>query len=1221
MNRPLVSSLTRLGRRLACRTVGGAVWAVCATASMAAPSQMPLLGQNNTPLPNVLLTIDDSGSMDWPFMPDAVGNLNYTCADFLCAGTISPYSYGGMALDPTEATKVGNGNVASTAAGDLFAAHLRSPQINTLYYNPAVTYQPWPASLRNISSDLVDADGNVKDPAKTPLDPTGNDPTTIDLTKPQTGVSARWCYNLVPLDGSRCAVSVQNYDPAVYFQFSGGSADVNDISKYTRVVVPAGQLRNFANWFTYYRKRILMAKGATAQAFEPYAGKQRFRLGWARINFGVQPDGSLLPQAVPGEDGYTSYTIESGVRLYDDTRQKAFSNWLLNIRPNGGTLLRQAMVSAGSYFSTTAVSGLPQPADDPYRTDPTQATSPVMACRQNFHILVTDGYWNSDDGFMASSVVGNEDGTDGPAQVGSVVLNGASVDASFAYKAAAPYADTYDKTLADAAMYFWKHDLRPDLDNDVPPGLCSDHGATDPVTYLKSCQDPAFWQHMSTYTVGLGVDGVNHYTSDPSTVTWPKPVANSPSTIDDLWHAAVNGHGQYLKVTDPDSFQKSLGAILQNISALSGSSAGVATAGAFLSGGNVEYVPTYVPGLWSGDLSAFGLDASGNVIDASKPLWKASENIPGTVDPATGTTVPGTRTVVAWKDSASRAVNFDYDTLKANGMLASTTTSTGATVPGMDLSGTETDQRNLIAFLRGQAVSGLRSRDPASVLGDIVNSTPRFVKDANFGNAFLPSTTGSAATPTGSDSYAAYLKDKAARSQGVIAFGANDGMFHLVESNDGKEVFAFIPRAVLPKLKNLAAVPYVHQFTVDGPSTEGDVYDPASSQWNNILVATTGAGARSVFALHLPTTAPTSLNPASDMLWEFDGTDNGDLGYVLSAPQVGMLPNGRWVTVFGNGFDSDNGHAVLFVCDALAGCDKSSAITVSTDSGNGLGGVVLVRDARNVIRGAYAGDLKGNVWKFVTGADGNLQVDFGGAPLFTAISDVDGKAQPITAAPAYALNDHGGTVVIVSTGRLYSDDDATSTDHQTIYGLFDPAPVGVGTSAPPVITSTDLVHEQSDASTLADKGYFTITATSVPTAPKGWMLDMSLAAAERLTAAERGIYAPRFIYGVAEVETVVPGGNGVETCAAQTAKHYVYLLNPLTGGQLRVRVVDAYDFVVGGFVAPGSGESGILMQPTGGGPEAMIKLLGPDGNRGLSFGKPPNQYIWQPVVNPPPGVH
>jgi hypothetical protein len=72
---------------------------------------------------------------------------------------------------------------------------------------------------------------------------------------------------------------------------------------------------------------------------------------------------------------------------------------------------------------------------------------------------------------------------------------------------------------------------------------------------------------------------------------------------------------------------------------------------------------------------------------------------------------------------------------------------------------------------------------------------------------------------------------------------------------------------------------------------------------------------------------------------------------------------------------------------------------------------------------------------------------------------------------------------------------------------------------------------------------------------------------------------------------------------------------------LRVRVVDAYDFVVGGFVAPGSGESGILMQPTGGGTEAMIKLLGPGGNRGLSFGKPPNQYIWQPVVNPPPGVH
>ena len=54
------------------------------------------------------------------------------------------------------------------------------------------------------------------------------------------------------------------------------------------------------------------------------------------------------------------------------------------------------------------------------------------------------------------------------------------------------FADNASNTLADVAMYYWNRDLRPELENKVRA----------PTT-----GDPAFWQHMVNFTVGLGVDG------------------------------------------------------------------------------------------------------------------------------------------------------------------------------------------------------------------------------------------------------------------------------------------------------------------------------------------------------------------------------------------------------------------------------------------------------------------------------------------------------------------------------------------------------------------------------------------------------------------------------------------------------------------------------------------------------------------------------------------
>ncbi len=83
-----------------------------------------------------------------------------------------------------------------------------------------------------------------------------------------------------------------------------------------------------------------------------------------------------------------------------------------------------------------------------------------------------------------------------------------------------------------------------------------------------SC-DKANWQHMVTYSVSFGVTG----NIDPATygscpiqgtaIAWPNPGdAEDPDKIDDLYHAAVNGRGDFFSAQDPEELVDALVSIL-----------------------------------------------------------------------------------------------------------------------------------------------------------------------------------------------------------------------------------------------------------------------------------------------------------------------------------------------------------------------------------------------------------------------------------------------------------------------------------------------------------------------------------------------------------------------------------------------------------------------------------------------------------------------------------
>ena len=732
-----------------------------------------------------------------------------------------------------------------------------------------------------------------------------------------------------------------------------------------------------------------------------------------------------------------------------------------------------------------------------------------------------------------------------------------------------PSNDGSVNSLADVAQYYYVNDLRPA--SDWPSNI-----AQDDVSAVGTPPEGDFvkWQHMVTFTMALGYSGTLNYRPDYLTATtgdfadircttwnppttnpltgvttktcaaskpwpeWPDPSIdytnannwNDPKSIDDFWHTAVNGRGQYFSAGSPLAVVSGMTQALSGISAQlgTGSAVGVSTLQPVV-GDNYLFLASYKTSEWVGNVQELTVDPNTGAINTT-PNWSAQpildtqtttncdyrniylirQGAPNNLTPFTWNTsacdATGTPLAAVTSLNAAEQANFNATVVH---QLSQYTSPSGVAAAAQAAAAVGA---NLVNFLRGQR--GLEGYDPTDttystshlyrsrthVLGDIVDGSPTYVRApyAMYQDGV---------TPSYSSFQAAY-----ANRIPMLYVPANDGMLHAfyvgTSASDplaGKEAWAIIPSTVLPNLYELADAAYssAHRYFVDGTVSVGDAFDQNGvvlggglRSWRTIVVGGFNKGGQGYYAVDV--TDPTTPRA----LWEFKSTGAGcgvvgancdqNLGYSFGQPSITKLMNGQWVVIVTSGYNNvpplapnGDGHGYLYVLDAFTGqiISKIDTGVGSTTTPSGLAQASsFVSDAAhdNTTLRVYGGDLLGNVWRF------NINAPTPTATLIGTAVDNLGVAQPISTAPELGLKG-GFPIVLVGTGLLLGPSDLSNVQLQSVYGIVDP--LTVPSPGLPIYNAlrTSLAH---DSMSIDSSGNRTTFCDANCNSLYGWLLDL-----------------------------------------------------------------------------------------------------------------------------------
>lgn len=505
--------------------------------------------------------------------------------------------------------------------------------------------------------------------------------------------------------------------------------------------------------------------------------------------------------------------------------------------------------------------------------------------------------------------------------------------------------------------------------------------------------------------------------------------------------------------------------IFSEASSAQRSIAGAASSSSKVTTGSLVYQASFDTSSWWGDVQAFPLsiDAVTKAISmGATAMWSADQQLSNRL--VAGSPDRNIVVGVGGVNPSPRATDF-----KAASIVSALQDDLDRPAPGAASDGLWKDRLDYIRGDKSKEGSPFRVRFHA--LGDVVNSGLQFIgapsPRSNLGKG-----------------YTDFANKAAVKNRtNAIYVGANDGMMHAFNADNGEELFAYIPSWLGPKLSLLTDKDYLHQAYVDASPVIGDIQygsDGTADDWKTILISGSGGGGRGVFALDV--TDPAAFD-ASKVMWEFTQANDSDMGYVLGKPRIIKLRTSapsatpvvtRWFAMVpagvnnyvdsGDGIFSPTGAPTIF----LLALDKPIGTawslgnnyykisfpfdsTLATSKAVGIVNLEAYMNETGLTEFAAAGDLHGNVWaldftgfgasdwsagnlsRFNTGSAGSLTA----YPMYIA-KDAGGSIQPITAAPTIIgfgrSNKH---LIGFGTGKYIEPGDSTSTQQNTYYTIYD----------------------------------------------------------------------------------------------------------------------------------------------------------------------------------------
>lgn len=1093
-------------------------------AGFSTPGKSSLLDLSHDPLfldqsvpPAISVTLDDSGSMYWSYMgPSGSNGTDFT--------------------DPT---------------------------YNTLYFNPNITYSP---PLKADGSQMPDSD-----PTKAWVDGYPNNMTdTVDLTDDYIAIRRvlynRWDDNVrigfvdtQERDIGNINSLYQNYHPNWWGTRAYYSVRNATDTGWDTVYLYGDDLKNFANWYSYYNSRAKLSRAAISRAFSGFG--PNFKIAWQELN---------------------RNTSFSPLDKFENTHRNNFFNWLFKSPTSGGTPLRNAFHRAGDLFELNSS----------YWSSDFNAN---LSCQQNFHIAISDGGWN---GSYSGSVIKDETPRTLPGDSDNLYSSYTGTGEQAIYSR-----NESRTTLSDIAFDSWARDLNTSLANNVSRfkkdytdkngnnidfSSYDDEWESDAFVWNPK-NDPAYWQHLVTYNVGMGLEStrVQAYEDDnfggencPQQTTisddreavyrglrteacdWPT-ASNENVRIDDVWHSSLNSRGAFFSANDPNELVAALNNVVNNIlERVSRGSSSTVSSGV-ITDNTVGYSPAFDSSTWSGYLIAREVNDDGTFGDA---IWDLSCILTGGYCETTGESVPKqtTRNIYTYNPLTDTKERFDTSGLST---LMKTTLALNSEQLITNLGVTVDD---IIRYINGdqsleQANSGVL-RDRKTVLADIVHGSPYVVRGPSAG---YEDSEWAAGTPerAAADADNGYLDFQIAQKDrnNTIYVGSNGGMLHAINaagSEAGKERWAYMPTKAFNNIHRLPSPNSDHWSYVDNTPVVRDAF--INGAWTSVLVSGMRYGGQAYFALDV--TDGNSTEPT--VLWEFSDEDDPDMGYSYGqATIVRISSTGEWVALIPNGYNnsaldysdpsdirnrvSASGNAVLFVVrlsdgQLLAKIDTGVGTAITP---NGLASVVAVDSEFQTPPGelnprvdygadyAYGGDLYGNLWRF------DLSDATPSNWSATRLVAADGiKERPISVKPRVVAipdsiqSDENDVMVMFATGKYLepSDRSLNLPAPQYVVGVID----GLASTEVNLSIDNDEFVEQN--LTLAGGGTVRkVTTNPVDLANKhGWKIELP----------EQGerVFNPLVTYddGLLFVTSNITAG--IDPCESG-GRSWIMAFNPFTG--------------------------------------------------------------------------